>query len=181
MSSPIFHMIEAVAEPPIRIYCRSPRQARKDHKVRDRVCLMLVLGMDEHLRPDGTPVVPVEVVVLNDHYRAPSSDWRYQSAWAWEAEAVGIDDALGLGYGGLDADQWMRTNKVALYQKFAIEFTVHSWRDYWGEYDSESDFKIIWRGEPDVHALEQAMARSRLLALLEVRCDRWNLPREHIF
>lgn len=181
MSVLTFSTIQAVPKPPIRTYRRSARQKRKDHRNADKVCLMLVLGMDEVSLPDGTPVLPVEVVVLRDHYRAPSSDYHHQSAWSYNLEAVNVFESLGMEHDGRDADRWMRREGVTLYQKFTIEFSVHTWRDYWGEYDSESDFKIIWRGEPDVRALEEAMARSRLLALLEVRCDRWNLPREHIY
>lgn len=150
----------------------SPRQLRKLKKNKNKVCLMAVLTIDEQtIEADSA----IDIETIKDHYRSPTGDPDQTSSWQYSMENVGPSDALGIN----NPQKWLAENGLSLYQKFTIVYTVHTYRDYWGEYDEDVDWDIIWRGTPDVQALEEAVARSRFLALLEARCDRPNLPIEY--
>lgn len=156
------HAVQEI-ERPIRVFRRSERQKRKDYKNRNKVCMMLTPGLD------GAPYVEVEV--LKDHYRPTDDSWeRSQSAWSYNVDCVGAHESLGMIYDSRDSEQWMKEAGVTLFQKFTIEFRLHSTYDsYNGDYDVDVDCNIIWRGVPDTHALEEVRARGGFLAALEGR------------
>lgn len=147
---------------------RSPRQRRKQRNIRNTVCLMAVPDMEEHRArpwdPDSPLVFPVQLEIIKDHSESP-----HGSYFAMDVDAVGIYEALHMGYGGAEALEWLKDMSLSLYQKFTIWFTLHTTWSYEGDYDTESDFGVVWRGEPDVAALEDYMAKSSLLAVLEAR------------
>lgn len=68
----------------------------------------------------------------------------------FETSVVGLDEVVGFtaSFYGSDDDRcreaWMLDLGVAPGQRFRLVMMYGSWRDYWGEYDSEVCWDLIW-------------------------------------
>ena len=83
-------------------------------------------------------------------------DYPARDHWlAFEIDQIGLADIFDFPQNGdpVDAIVWMMELGVAPGLPFMVEATYNCWRDYWGEYDCETDWGLLHNDfDPAEHA-----------------------------